>query len=321
MKCIAELSRRLACRAIGMPILVERFHDRQVSYRLQFPPFEPAGGIVLQKKVDFSEWGEYFCSQSEEDVRHFAAGIVADMRYLWEAQSSIARRVASVRQIADRIASQTRDVGVRAITIETNREWQGWKPSMSVEFDTWDHTLRRGIVVQEFSASEGQKILFSRDEIDRAALVEQTHALSAHGRIEGLARAIANAAPQGPDAVLADLANHFETAFVLSTDNGSLRCRLYWWRGVITAEARGSIGLEVRPDSVTISNRALPEAVATALAGKPLHVVFDRPFRCDTPIEAIEQVRKDIEISTGPDFWLVNCDTGRTWREAPTDGS
>ena len=316
---IRELSDGLPCSAIGMPTMVERVHERHLSYRFQFPPFATAGGVVLQRSLDFPSWGEYLCSYSRSEVLDFAANIVSDMCQVWENGSKIGERVRKAWRAANRIASGLPDVVVKLVTIEPNSGWTGHNMILGVEFEAWDHSLRRGIVIKELGFEEEAEKALNSDGLDRKDEVRQVHAIGAHGRIEGLARAIANAAPQGARSVLAELSNSFETSFVVTTDTGLLRCRLYWWRGVICADAEGSKGVRCASTSITCWRYSFPQSVVTALRGKPLSVVFDGPFQCESRIEKAELDAMGLRLEIEPDRWLVNCATGQTWREKPNE--
>jgi hypothetical protein len=234
---------------------------------------------------------------------------------LWAAPHAYAGQVRSARAAAILLASGLRDVAVHAVTIDiSNQLHRGDR--LAVEFEAWDHAFRRGLVVQELDTSRRTSFDFDTDALGRAAEVAVVHALGADGRIDVLARAVVEAAPQGAAAVLADLADGFEAFVTLPTSTIPLPLRLHWGHGEIRAETRGSHGIEVSRRSVTIRGRTLPEALVVSLAGRPLHSLFDQPFRSDAPIASIANEGGDIVVSPRTDLWLVDCRTGRMWPEA-----
>lgn len=312
LRYIDELSRNLACRAIGMPTLVDRHSGRHPDHRLQFPPLVEAGGVILQRNVDFTSWGSFFCAFSDVMVRELAEEIVEDMRELWHRASSFMTQIRVARAAAEVAASRLSEVRVHAVTLELSPQLRNGD-QVAIEFDAWDHAFRRGLVVQGFSSRHGRAKSFDCGPLDRATEVEALHALGADGRIGGIARAIVDAAPQGATAVLIELAEQFETFVTLATSTRPLHLRLHWRDGEVIAETRGGNGIDVSDKRVTLHRRTIPESVIDNLPGGPLRAVFDQPFTCGSSIALIENQDGNVVVTTDPDLWLVNCRTGRMW--------
>lgn len=317
---IDELSRNLPCRAIGMPTLVERFGGRHPDHFLQFPPFGPVDGVVLRRDMNFTLWGDFFCAFTDAMVRELAAEVVRDMSRLWTHGARYAPWVRSARDAANRLASRLRGVGVHAVTLDVSDQPPPGD-RVAVEFDAWDHSLRRGIVIQGVGRHEGSGATLDMAALDLADEVTALRAMGADGRIEILARAVLDAAPQSAAAaVLAELAVGFEAFLTLPVTTDSLRLRLHWRCGQIRVETRHCHPVGISGGSVTLGGRTLPESLVLSLSGRPVHLVFDSPFRCGAPIAAIENGSWGLVVTPEPDPWLVDCSTGRMWpdpRPAP----
>ena len=314
IRSITELSEDLPCRAIGVPKLVERTDGHYPSHRLQFPPFDPAGGVVLERWLDYTSWGEFFCAFSTMMVRSVAEEVVGNMSYLWANAAVIAPRVTQARSAAERLATSLRDVRVHAVTVGASATGLEIDDAVAVEFETWDDMFRRGIVVQKITAGQQPQAVLSPTQLDRADAVAAVKAQGADGRIEGLARAILHAAPRGARSVLTDLGTCFDTSFELAIGTDRVSFRLYWSNGVIRAESPYLSKVEVGSHALKIRDKSVPASIAIALRGKPLHILFDEPFSCDTPIACVENEYEFISVKTEPELWLVNCRTGRMWR-------
>lgn len=320
---IDELTRELPCRAIGTPRLVDRSCGRHLERSLQFPPFAPAGHVVLQHGMDMASWGEFFCAFSDEMVSELAADIVKDMRKLWNDHQDIAQRVRSARNAATAVASKLREVRVHAVTINFSTRFSHSRllagefgGQLAIEFDAWDHAYRRGLIVQQFSTVPKNEVELNEAELDRASAVAAVHALGADGWVDVLARAILVAAPRGAAAVLDDLADNLETLVTLPTSTGPLLLRMHWWNGEIRAETREDHMINVSGRHVTLKGQALPDTLIESLRRQPLTALFDQPFRCEARIAGIGSNGENLVVTPEPDPWLVNCRTGRMSPEA-----
>ena len=309
-----ELSRNLPCRAIGMPTLVDRFSGTHPETHLRFPAFAPAGGVVLKRAMDFMSWGEYFCAFTPDEIDTLARKVVDDMQRLWTDGAGYAPLVRSTRRAATRIARRVPDVRVHAVTVDISNQFSGGD-QFAVEFEAWDHAFRRGIVVQEATSSRYANSALDAAALNRADDIAAVHALGADGRISVLARAIAEAAPQGATAVLGDLADQFETFVTLDTKTGPVELRLFWQHGEIGAATYGGHKIDVWRDTVTLHRETLPDTLMISLPGQPVLAVFDQPFRCKARIAQIENYREGVVVTPEPDPWLVHCRTGRMWPE------
>lgn len=309
---IEALTLQLPCRAVGMPTLVDRFCDRHPEHHLRFPPFAPAGGVVLTRAMDFTHWGEFFCAFTADEIDALAERVVDDIQRLWNNGSAYAPLVRSIRRAATRVVRQLQDVRVHAVTLDISNQFSGGD-QFAVEFEAWDHSFRRGIVVQQIGLPRNGKIVLHTAGLDRAGEVEAVQALGADGRISVLARAIAEAAPQGAAAVLNDLATEFETFVTLDTRTSPVQLRLFWQHGEIGAATYGGHKIDVSRDAVTLHRETLPDTLILSLPGQPVLAIFDQPFRCEARIAQVENYRESVVVTPEPDPWLVNCRTGRMW--------
>jgi hypothetical protein len=324
LQYVDELSRDQPFRAIGIPTLVDRFNGRHPDCLFQFPPFASAAEVILQREMDFTFWCEFFCAFSDDTIRNLAEDIIDDMRLLWVNAEHYAPCIEELRDAANRVVRNLREVEIHAVTIDISNQRSGGDRYF-VEFDAWDDAFRRGLIVQEVETCRELESSFVENKFDenafdiavlgRAGKVEEVHASGADGRIGGLARAIVDAAPQGACAVLTDLADNFETFVTLSAGAHELYLRLYWQDGEIFAENRDSHQVKICNYILTLSDYALPDTVLVSLRGQPLHVVFDYPFRCQSRIDCIQDRHRKIVITVEPDRWLVQCRTGRMWAE------
>jgi hypothetical protein len=329
LRYIDKLSREEPFRAIGMPILVDQFNDRHPSHFFQFPPFAPAADVILQRNMDLSRSGVFFCALSDEHIRDFAQDIVNDMRRLWVNADHYVVRTQSWKDAASSFARNVPSVEVRAVTIDVSNE-QRCGDRFFIEFDAWDHAFRRGIVVQEvgvrsldeafdkdvLDVGSCHESAFDLAVLDRADHVALVRANGADGWIGGLARAIVNAAPEGACAVLADLAQNFETYVNLCGGAREDRFRLFWQDGEICVDNQDWSIMRLSDNVLSLSDRQLPETLLASLLRQPLHVLFDHPFRCDSRISDIKNKYGKIAITVEPDRWLINCQTGEMWARA-----
>lgn len=303
------------CADIGEPQLLERFGDCGPVYRLQFPPFAPAQGVVLERDMDFPAWGELFCALTREEIDGFAEEAAADVARLLLRNPSLDTAISNLRRAAERVVDGVQDAEVHALTVNFAKLKSPSAPFLSVEFWTWDHAFRRGIVVREHGPCGSRGAELDCADLHRRDRIEELRRLGANGWISGVARAIAAAAPGGAEPVLVKLAHGFEAVVPLTSPSGGrFVFRLYWADGQIVAQTRNGFDIDIRGDTIRLNGKRLPEAVADSLAGHPLHIVFDEPFRCDTRIARVQNVEGALLVETEPDSWLLDCGTGRTWR-------
>lgn len=317
LETIDALSRDRPCRGVGMPTLVERF-DEHPLHLLQFPPFAHACDVVLQRSL--IDATAAFCSLSTRKVLDLAEDIVVDMRDLWNNGRAIAPRVVMARDAARHLVAHFPDVRVHAVTVELHHQRFQERLAVGVEFETLDHALRRGIAVQHVDADDEPGNVLSAAAVDRSVRAAAVHALGADGWIEGVARAVVDAAPQGPAAVLADLGDRLEVSVVLPTGTGPLRIRLRWWHGAVRAATEDSHDLSILHSMLWLRTSGLPHTLIGGLAGRPLHAALDGPFRCASPIASAVFADGLLTLDVRPDLWLVDCAAGRMWPD-PTVGA
>ena len=317
LSLIDELSRDRPWRAVGEPSLVTRHHQVHPDDRLQFPPFGPAAGAVLVCDQNYTSFGEYFCAFSPEWVRECAEDIVGEMRSLWTRSEEIAPRVREAERAAMDSASQHHDLRFHAVTIDLRNWGHGVADRLAVEFVTWDDAFRPGITVYDIPKMVPVRTALGTAPLDHAFNAAAVHALGADGWIGGLARTAASAAEAQGANPLHDLANAHETFATIDSPSGPVELRFHWRAGEIRVSTRGGRKLEISDGDIVILGLTLPETIIASLPGRPLHAVFDQPFRCDAEIAAISNFVRGVSVTLQPDLWLVDCVAGRAMPPPP----
>ena len=286
LQLLADMVEKMTARSpwqdIGIPSVVERYDDH-VFYHFQFAPFEPAGGVVLQHQTDF-EYG-CFCSHSEEQIRDIAKSMIREMKYLWEI-----------------------GLGIRVKVLRARRQGQ----TTAAKHDT----LRRGVLTEQLVIGSGGESRSKPSGLNNATKVAALRKVGADGVIDGVARAVVEAAPLGAAKVLAELGYGFsaEVSLKLQRSTWPLTCRLFWKDGEIQIKTSDHNIMSITLDGLTIKNKAIPETIIGNLPGKPLHLLFDEPFKCASRIESITNKGRDIVVDVERNLWLVNCRTGQMWQ-------
>lgn len=311
LQLIDELSRDQPWRAVGAPTLVTRYHQLHPDDRLQFSPSGTAAGAVLICDQNYTSWGEYFCAFSPDWVRECAEGIVGEMRSFWTRREQIAPRVREAKRAAVDIASQHHELRFHAVTIDPKDWGHGVNDRMAVEFATWDDAFRPGIAAYDIPGKVPVRRALGTDPLDRAFKAAAVHALGADGWIGGLARTAASAAEAQGTHPLHDLATAHETFATIDTPSGPVDLRFHWCAGEIRVSTRFERKLEISDGDIVTLGQVLPETILDSMPGRPLHAVFDQPFRCDAEITSVRNFFRGVAVTLRPDLWLVDCSTGR----------
>jgi hypothetical protein len=148
LQYVDELSRDQPFRAMGMPSLVDRFNGGHPDDLFQFPPLASVAEVILQREMDFTLWCEFFCAFSDDTIRNLAEDIIDDMRLMWVNAEHYAPSIEALRDAANRVVRNLREVEIRAVTIDISNQRSGGDRYV-IEFDAWDDAFRRGLVVQE----------------------------------------------------------------------------------------------------------------------------------------------------------------------------
>lgn len=311
---ISQAVRGKPWQRIGLPspaLIV----DANARHLLQFPPFQDAGGVVLQRWAN-EAGASRFGAATPQQIHAFAASIVADMKTLWKRRKAVAAQVAVTRRIAqDTIPDDASGVAVHAIAIDFEHQHRDEQLSFYVEYDGIDEAHRPGIVLDFLPAVLGGRLGpvphgINGRRVERDAL----RGLGADGEIEGLAEAVVAHAPEGQQAVLARLAVNLETDVAFVTEAGPVYAVLFWHDGCIKAEITAPGRIAQYADVIEWYGGAYDHASAKALVGSKLTSVVPLPFDAACVIsDAAPLCRGSVRLGLKSDRSLVNCTMGRIW--------
>lgn len=310
---IRSKTRNLACRRLGVPT-PKHIVDNDSRHVIQFAPLAEAGGVVLQRPAG-DTGADRFCAALPWQIEALADSMVADMRMLWRRRVEIGARVHELRLAAE--AGLRAEPGldcqarVDAISIQSP-DLEIARPSLYIEYHAIDEALRPGVVlsyVPEFRGRDGvlpppYQMLY------RVGIREQLAQFGATGWIDGPAAAVARAAPQGRAAVLARLAEQYDTTVVFPTRYGALCADLYWQEGRITLEASLPGKFVWTTDELRLNGVVLPDAILQGLQGRTLSEVIELPFGGDLTIIDARVGPDGLVLTLEPNEKLVNCERG-----------
>jgi hypothetical protein len=317
---IERLTRKLACRRIGLPspAHIVDTDDRQL---LHFPPFAPAGGVVLQRWANGTD-APRFCAALPGQILELAKSIVADMRVMWTRRGDIAARAGFVRSLVEPAAAE-HGAEVQLIAIDLRMQHNDANLDMYVHYLALDEAMRPGPVLdfipcrdhitpEFYSAPIG--VVYRREDI------EVLRNLGADGWIDDMAAAIAAAAPDGAASVFAQLATSYEATVVLPTDAAPLFATLYWRDGLIRAEMSMADGLDFCRGQLDVPGLMLPDHMQGQLV--PPRKVDDLaklPFECPCTVIHAEPRDKGARLELELGKRLIELSSGRIWDD-PTPG-
>lgn len=319
---IERLTRKLACRRIGMPS-PHHVVDTDSRHLLQFPSLVDAGGVVLQRSA-FETGAERFCAASPKQIKALAKNLVTDMRTLWSRRREVGARVEAVRRAAEAaLATEPSGATIRSIVVDMHHQGDTGPVSLYVEYEAIDNAMREGIVVGyvpdhdqlsegSFRPPYGLRVpygVWGRHE-ER----EKLAAAGADGMIDEVALAILNAAPEGATAVLSRLASSYEAIIRLPAGKAPLFAALYWRDGCIRAEVTVARQIDWCGERLDLLGVTLPEAILTALPGRSVSSFVELPFRCDCEVQSIEPLDEvGLRVTLEPRKHLLHLGSGRTW--------
>ena len=289
--------------------------DADARHLLKFPPFQEAGGVVLQRWAN--ETGACrFGAATPEQIDAFAASIVADMKTLWKRRRAVAAQVAVARRIAHaKIPDDADGVAVHAVAINFEHQRKDEQLSFYVEFDGIDEAHRLGTVLDFIPAvSEGRHHPVPHGIHGRRAERDALRASGADGEIEPLAKAVVIHAPEGQQAILARLAVNFETDVAFTTEAGPVYAVLFWHDGCIKAEITAPGRIAQYADVIEWYEGEYDNASAQALVGSKLTSLARLPFDAACFIsDAAPLYRGGVRLGLKGERSLVNCTTGHIW--------
>ncbi len=314
---ISQAVRGKPWQRIGLPSPV-LIADCEARHLLKFPPFQEAGGVVLQRWAD-ETGASRFGAATPEQIKAFATSMAADMKTLWKRRKAVAAQAAVARGIAEaKIPSDADGVAIHAIAIDFERHRKDEHLSFYVEFDGIDEAHRPGIVLDYIPAViEGQ---WRRDPVPygidgRRTQADALRALGADGEIDLLAEAVVRSAPEGSAAVLARLAADLETDVALTTEAGPVYAVLFWRNGCIKAEITAPDRIVQYGDILEWYEGVFDDAAARALVGSVLTPLVPLPFDVACLItQATPLYRGGVKLGLKGGRSLVNCAIGHIWK-------
>ena len=311
---IERLTRKLACRRIGLPTAahIVDTDDRQL---LHFPPFGPAGGVVLQRWANGTD-APRFCAALPGQIRELAQSIVADMRVMWTRRSEIAERAKFVRSLAENAAAE-HGAAVQLIAIDLHLQHEDANLDMYVHYLGLDEAMRPGPVLDFIPCRDHITPEFYNAPIGvvyRHEDLKELRTLGADGWIDDMAAAVATAAPEGAASVFAQLSANYEATVVLPTDGAPLFATLYWRDGVIRAELSMAGGLDFCRGQLELAGLELPDAMQGLLV--PPRKVDDLaklPFGCPCTVIHAESLNRGARLELELGKRAIDLSTGRIW--------
>lgn len=313
---IERLTRRLACRRIGLPGPAQIF-DRQVLQFIHFPPLAEAGGVALQRSAAVAG-ATHFCAATPKQIMAFAKEVVLDMRALWTKRNEIEMQVQEVRKAAHKAINQVSPgFGVSSVGVDMQRQRSCIFYLFNVEYDFIDEAMRRGPYVvgiayhDKLNASDIHLHGMSRFRELRAELDN----LGADGWIDDFALGVLNAAPEGKASVQKKLANSYESVIAIPVGNKVLYASLLWISGKITAHLEVAGQLDWCGDELNLIEVSLPEVIIQQRIGQLLNSIVELPFDCSSRIVSATNLQPENRLRIKLDLptHLIDLGTGRTW--------
>jgi hypothetical protein len=318
---IERLTRRLACRSIGLPTSI--YLDDIDSHQLRFPPLQEAAGVVLQRNSNQTA-ADRFCAANPAQIKAFAEDIVLDMRALWSKRGKVGKQVTLVRAAAESALIDASAPGsVRSIAIEMPFQRQKSSFVLSVEYNGTDQAMRDGIVTDCVRPHLFEGVLELPDGFAAATRErEWLDSQGADGRIDEIALNVLSAAPESVMAVLDKLAKFHSTIVSFPAGRKRLFAKLFWKLGCIRADVWVASEFEISDETLFCEECSLPESLLSQLAGRSVSSLIELPFECSCKIEAAQiNSAQELRLDLAPLLFLVNLSSGETWREPGKLGS
>lgn len=301
---------------IGLPSPVH-IADTQSRHLLQFPPYQEAGGVVLQRSA--SDTGAArFASAGPEQIEAFARSIAVDMKTLWERRETVHAQVDALRGTAqDNLPLDAYGISVRAVAIDFENQRDLEYLSYYVEYDALDEALRPGIVLDFVPCVGGGLVAHYRLPYgveDRRAQLTKLRELGAEGHIDVIAAAVVRHAAEGQAELLARLAERSEPVVTFATEDGPVYATLFWRGGCIQVEIDAPGRFLLRASELHLYGEAVSDVQADLMVGMPLHDFCCLPFAVESVAGKIYVGREGgAEIHFEATRALVNCSTGPIW--------
>ncbi|SEM00341.1 hypothetical protein SAMN05216382_3068 [Sphingomonas palmae] len=315
---ISQQVRGKPWQRIGLPSPVF-IVDSDARHLIQFPPFQPAGNVVLQRSA--SDTGaSRFCSATPTQIEALATSIAVDMETLWKRRRLVAEQARDVRVLAEnKIPKDAPGVAVRAIALDFEEQRADECLAFYVEYDGIDEAMRPGVVLDYIPAHITAWSMFNpvpSGISGRFAERDALRALGADGEIEEFAAAILRAAPEGQAAILARLTRDYEALVSFTTNLGELHAILFWRDGCIKAEVDVPGVFMKYHDWVEMYYGTYTEHEANELIGSSIASIDRLPFDIDAIIADANPLMDGglkLRLHRPFEHQLVNCTTGQIW--------
>jgi|GEM_PF-3771799 hypothetical protein len=318
---IARLTRKLACRRLGLPQPVLVF-DYEARDLLHFAPHPEVGDVVLQCWA--SETGApRFCGALPGQIEAFARAIVNDMRAFWKRRKDLTEQGTEVRSIVEQFVVDT-DAKVDAIIVNMSTQFANKDFDFYVHYLAVDDALRQGLVRDYIPASrrnsikQGHNFGHSRIMLYGYQTLAALRNQGADGWITELAAAILVSGKVGTKQILHDLSRSYDVTFELSTTGASLFGVFYWNDGTVHAELSSPGTLYWSRDILELNGIEVPEAKRVAMTDRPISDLADLPFGGDILIGQAETINNGVRLHVGEKPFLIELASGKVW-ECPEE--
>lgn len=290
LSLIEKQTSKLACRRLGPPRAVTLSYDED-EVVLRFPPEASAGGVSLE----YCMGGRPLEWLLTEDVHEYAKAVVKAMRHFWRERSEVSEAAANIHQAMQEVLAEhepaDKPISLASLAMRPADDWPLAKTGIYLEFHMLDHALRDGIDWSFILRPEDARRIISRvAQLNDMRVGDRSN--GEHNSMDAMAAAIAEAAPEGVEAVLERLKSNLATEVLLPIGKGKrLAARLSWNYGQVTARIYRTGEITYRSNVLTLFDVAVPATILTALPGKLMSDVVALPMHCPFKIEHVADRR------------------------------
>lgn len=313
---ISRLTRKLACRRLGLPQPLVIF-DYDERHLLHFAPCEEAGGVVLQSWANRTD-ATLFCGAFPEQIEELAESIVKDMCSFWKRRKDIAKQGAEVRAIAEARVAE-REATVEAIIVDMTFQFDVEDLDFYAHYLAIDVALRPGLVLGFIPASRralmrsGHNFVPPWGVTGRYEELENFRRHGADGMITELAAAVLASGRFDSKLICSKLSEAYDVAVELPGSGTSMFAAFYWADGRIYAEVCKHGAINWNRDVLEIYGVDVPETKLVTMNGKPLSDLVELPFGGDIIVDRVERIPDGLRLHVAENYRMIDLASGRTW--------